>query len=411
MDAVVVNPENQWRLESPGAADWDMTPRPGAGTKKYFMISADTHLNPPPPQFAGRVDARFRDRLPRIETRADGKRWLITEGQRNSRLADVQLAGEDGLRSASGGVTCEEDVQARLRHLELDGIDGELIFPGGVGISAFATPDPEFSGAMCRAYNDWAWDMVGAHRKIMNPAACIATGNVAAAVAEVQRVAKLGYRVLTLPCKPVFGSYDTDDLNYNLPEFDPLWAAVQDANLPITFHVSTGRDPRTARGNGGAVINYVAHSLAPTIEPLAALCSSGVLDRFPNLRFATVEAGIGWVPWALDAMDEAYRKHHFWVRPKLKHLPSEYFRMNGAATFGEDAAGLLLVEHYDLVDNVMWANDYPHQEGTWPHSAQAIERTMGMLGEQARAKILGLNAARMFQFDVPAQYQQPPRGQ
>jgi predicted TIM-barrel fold metal-dependent hydrolase len=140
--------------------------------------------------------------------------------------------------------------------------------------------------------------------------------------------------------------------------------------------------------------------LSPTIEPVASLCGSGVLERFPKIRFAAVESGIGWVPWALDAMDEAYRKHHLWAYPKLKQLPSEYFRSNGAATFQEDRAGLELAEKWKLVDNFMWANDYPHAEGTWPHSAEAIEREMGHLSDDARAKILGLNAAKMFKFDV-----------
>jgi predicted TIM-barrel fold metal-dependent hydrolase len=99
-------------------------------------------------------------------------------------------------------------------------------------------------------------------------------------------------------------------------------------------------------------------------------------------------------------MDEAYRKHHLWAYPKLKKLPSDYFRSNGAATFQEDHAGLQLAERWNLVDNFMWANDYPHAEGTWPHSAQAIEREMGHLNDEARAKILGLNAARMFKFDA-----------
>ena len=191
-------------------------------------------------------------------------------------------------------------------------------------------------------------------------------------------------------------------MNYNLPHFDPLWAAITDANLPITFHVSTGRDPRAARGNGGAVVNYVSHSLSPTIEPVANLCASGVLERFPTLRFATIEAGIGWVPWLLEAMDEAYKKHHFWVRPKLKHLPSDYYRMHGFSSFQEDKAGLDLAESHDLADNFMWANDYPHHEGTWPHSAEAIERTMGQLSDGARAKVLGLNCARFLGLDVPA---------
>jgi predicted TIM-barrel fold metal-dependent hydrolase len=127
-----------------------------------------------------------------------------------------------------------------------------------------------------------------------------------------------------------------------------------------------------------------------------------VLERFKRLRFATVEAGIGWVPWLLAAMDEAYRKHHMWVRPKLQGLPSDYYRAHGFATFQEDPAGLALAERRGLTDNFMWANDYPHHEGTWPHSAEAIERTMAELSDVTRAKILGLNAARFFKLDVPA---------
>ena len=100
-------------------------------------------------------------------------------------------------------------------------------------------------------------------------------------------------------------------------------------------------------------------------------------------------------------MDEAYKKHHFWVRPKLQGLPSDYFRSNGAASFQEDPAGLLLADEYHLWDNFMWANDYPHHEGTWPHSAAAIERTMQNMNDDQRAKILGLNAKRMFKFDLP----------
>ena len=71
--------------------------------------------------------------------------------------------------------------------------------------------------------------------------------------------------------------------------------------------------------------------------------------------------------------------------PKLRRLPSEYYREHGFASFQEDPAGLDLAEPMDLADNFMWANDYPHHEGTWPHSAEAIERTMGQLSDAARA--------------------------
>ena len=266
----------------------------------------------------------------------------------------------------------------------------------------WATPDPVFANAQCAVWNDWAWEQFGAYPESMLPVAAIATGDLPGSLAEIERVAKMGYRALSLPCKPHWGAHDIDQVNYNLPHFDPMWALIEETNLPITFHISTGRDPRAARGNGGAVINYVTHSLAPTIEPVANLCASGVLEKFKGLRFATIECGIGWIPWLLDAMDEAYRKHHMWVRPKLQGLPSDYFRAHGHSTFQEDPSGLALMDKYQLNDNFMWANDYPHHEGTWPHSAEAIERTMPGLTDVQRAKVLGLNAARFFNIEVPA---------
>ena len=144
------------------------------------------------------------------------------------------------------------------------------------------------------------------------------------------------------------------------------------------------------------------------MEPIANICASGVAEQFPTLRFGSVEAGIGWVPWAIQAMDEAYLKHHMFVRPKLELLPSEYFKRQGFATFQEDAAGLDLATEHGLINNFMWANDYPHHEGSWPHSAEAIERSMGNLSDTNRAKILGLNAAEVFRISIPEQFMDQP---
>ena len=390
---LTINAPNVWRLQTPGHASWPRSARPG-DPRKYFIVSADAHANEPADLWATRIETKYRERVPRVIVDADGVKWRVSEGHRPDRLRTDELEGEDRLRQLAGA-----DPVQRLRDMERDGIDAEVIFPNK-GLSMWATPDGAFAMAQCRVYNDWAWETFAAYNDRMSPAAAIATADLPGSIAEVQRVARLGFRALTLPCKPVWGAHDVDHPNYNLPVFDPLWAAIQDASLPITFHVSTGRDPRAARGNGGAVINYVSHSLSPTIEPVANLCASGVLSRFPRLRFATIEAGIGWVAWLLDAMDEAYRKHHFWVRPKLAKLPSEYFHEHGFASFQEDPAGLALAEPMNLADNFMWGNDYPHHEGTWPHSAEAIERTMGGLSDTTRAKVLGLNAARLFGFEV-----------
>ena len=379
---------NAWRQSSPGIEGWEKTARPGAANK-HFMISADCHANEPYDFLSSRIDKKYHSRLPRMETDDKGDKWQITEGYRPIRIRFKQpLEGEDGLRNSSGA-----NPEDRLKDMAADGVDAEIIFPNK-GLAMWA--------AQCRCWNDWAWETFGSYNDRMSPVACLATGDMAGSIAEVERTAALGFRALTLPCKPVFGPHDARQPNYNLPMFDPLWAVIEETGLPITFHVSTGRDPRAATGNGGAVINYVSHSLAPTIEPVANLCASGVLERFPKIRFATIEAGIGWVAWVLTAMDEAYKKHHMWVQPKLQGLPSDYFRAHGFASFQEDEPGLHDAQIHDLTDNFMWANDYPHHEGTWPHSAAAIERTMNFLSEEERAKILGLNAARFFKFEVPA---------
>ena len=384
---------NAWRAETPGDAGWDGSARPGAANK-YFMVSADCHANEPTDLWLTRIDKRYRERLPRYEERPDGL-VQVTEGFRPLSIRPVPLDGEDLERGKAG-----RDPEDRIADHDRDGIDAEILFPNK-GIQMWATPDGVFANAMCRCWNDWAWETFGPYRERIAPMACVATSDLDGAIAEIRRVAKLGFRGVNLPTKPIFGPGDADQENYNLPAFDPLWEVIQDVDLPVCFHIGTGKDPRGARGHGGAIINYAVHALTPAIEPIANLCTSGVLERFPRLRFGTVEAGIGWVPWSLVAMDEAYKKHHMWVRPKLKKLPSEFFREHGFASFQEDPAGLALAREHDLVDNFLWANDYPHHEGTWPHSAAAIERTMGGLAEEERVKILGLNAAKIFGFEVP----------
>ena len=227
-------------------------------------------------------------------------------------------------------------------------------------------------------------------------AGLLATGDIDLAMAEATWAAEHGFVGLCLGNSPVYGPKVWGQLEYNDPRFEPFWALTEELGLPLTFHVSTGRDPRAVGGNGGAVINYVCHSMETTIEPLVQLITSGVFERHPGLQAGMVESGIGFVPWLLETMDYAYRAHHMWVRPVIPELPSAYFRRHCFATFQEDHAGLEAAEGHDIVGNLMWANDYPHHEGSWPYSAASIERQMSGLSEQSREQILGLNAQRVF---------------
>lgn len=392
-----IDEKNVWRLETPGVEGWDRTARPN-DPNKFFMVSTDGHVQEPNDLWQTRMAKKFRERLPGVSVDSKGKKFQKTEGFRPLRLRNIEFKGEDARRNGAGSTPDE-----RISDLALDGVDAEILFPNK-GLVIWATPDPLFSQEMCKVWNDWAWETFSAYNDRLCPMACVASADIEGAITEIQKRAAQGFKGLSLPCKPIWGPGSHEHLNYNLPEFEPLWHVIEETGLPVTFHVSTGRDPRTARGYGGAVINYAVHSLSPTMEPIANLCASGVLEKFPDLKFGTVEAGIGWVPWSLWALDEAYRKHHMWVRPSLAKMPSDFFRSNGFATFQEDKPGLDLAREHNLIDNFMWANDYPHHEGTWPHSAEAIERTMGQLTDGERAKILGLNAARVFKLTIPERY-------
>src|SRR5207247_2433318 len=131
---------------------------------------------------------------------------------------------------------------------------------------------------------------------------------------------------------------------------------------------------RFAPGAGGAVINYVV-TVAGPMETVAYRCGSGVLERHPKLCVVMVECGSGWLAWVLHAMDDAYREHHVFVRPKLALLPSEYFRRQGAVTFQRDPVGLANLP-FTGDRSLMWRSDYPHPEGTWPHSQEVLARQL-----------------------------------
>jgi predicted TIM-barrel fold metal-dependent hydrolase len=269
----------------------------------------------------------------------------------------------------------------------------------------FTTPDPVFQQAMFRVWNRWARENFADYWHRFMPMAVIAPGDLEGAMAEVKWAAEQGFKGLSLPNKPIFGPLKPGELQYNDKVFDPLWSLIAEVDLPMTFHVSTGRDPRGVTGLGGAVINYVCHSMPTVMEPLVQLISSGVFERHPTLKAGSIEGGIGWVPWMIEAMDYSFRAHHMWVRPVMPELPSFYYRRNCFSAFMEDHVTLPRAEELQIVDNLMWSNDYPHHEGSWPHSAESIERQMGCLSEQSRAKVLGLNAARVFKLTIPAEKQ------
>ena len=369
----------------------------------YKVISADSHAEEPGSIY-DRLPENMRHRRPHMLT-VDGRRYQINDGQHPILLDTPNALTEEDLRKEfrggeeiGVGVNREwgTDVDIRLKDQAEDGVSAEVIYPNGI-FEAFSSPSAEYQMVVSRLYNDYYWDVFSAHSDVCIPSATIPTVDVDAAVTEVKRVAGMGYRSISVPV-------NVAATPYNMPAYDPLWAACAGLNLPISFHVFTKSEPvgdneplkySTVEQSHGQDLSGMVLGMAEAMAPLVSLTGSGAFDRHPDLSIVLVECGIGWLAWALYAMDDVYRNRHMWQYPNLKKLPSEYFRNNGYITFGDDPIGLHNRD-FTGVDGIMWGSDYPHDEGTFPHSREVIERTFAGVTQEEKEKIVGKNAARLY---------------
>ena len=356
------------------------------------IISADSHIQEPPELFNTWLPRKFRERAPHIVER-DGGRYLMVDGKRPRRLdiAEARLAGDDDqreFRDGSGG----RDIERRLGDQARDGVHAEVIYPNQ-SLSLYNSPDAEYQNTVARAYNDWIIDLFADHRDRLVPVAIVSVIDVDAAVKEVERVAGLGFRAVKIPIS-------MRERPYNLPLYEPLWAALNDSGMVLSLHAFSEsvdvypEDWGEEVGIGGA-LNHMAMSMVEGQNPVSLLISAGVLQRYPDLRFIVVECGAGWLAWLLYVLDEQVTKKHMWIRPKLDLKPSEYFRRQGAVTFSDDPMALRNIE-FTGAECLLWGSDYPHDEGTFPHSQEVIARLFAGVSAADKQKIVHDNAARLY---------------
>ena len=342
----------------------------------------------PPDLWTTRLPPDLRPHGPRLEAR-DGVPCLMVEDRVVRRFAAPQPSPGEEKRPLRTGAN---DPAGRLRDLDADGVWGEVIYPNIAFFCCFEIRSAALQVASAHVYNDWIADAFLDASDRFAPVAILPVLEVADAVAELERVAARGFRGALVPAH-------VDFRPYNDPAWDPLWAAAQAVDVPLTFHAGTGRTQTPAHGPGGAVVNYVVTVSGP-METVAYLCAAGVLARFPGLRVVMVECGSGWLAWALHAMDDAYREHHMFVRPKLDLLPSEYFRRQGAVTFQHDPVGLATLG-FTGERCLMWGSDYPHPEGTWPRSQEVLARQLDGMPPDVVDRIVTRNAADLYRFRLP----------
>ena len=365
------------------------------------LISADSHVMEPRDLWETRIDHKFRERAPRIAALDESGDYMVIDGMRprplafEGPMADLKAQGVDiptpkGYRYEQNRPGSWEP-NARLEDQDLDGVSGEVIYPG-LGLHIVRAPDAEYIYACCRAYNDWLAEFCSVHPKRLKGAAMVPNrGPIEWAVKEAERVAKMGLATVMLPAW-------VDDRPFNLPEWDALWAAVQDLNLVASMHLS-GREPygiAHGPGAGGINVGVIKFGMYDTVM---RIIWGGAPMRFPKLKWSMVEGGIGWIASVLQFMDHWWDDHKGWMEPKLPETPSFYFKRQFFATFEDDRAGVLT---RDIIgtENLMWGSDYPHTEGVWPFSRRQVARNFAGINDADTRKMVHDNVAEVFGFPV-----------
>ena len=369
----------------------------------YRIISSDNHVFEPPDLWTSRVEAKYRDRAPHVVREEDAD-WWYTDGIKGEGFgggaqtglrfeAPEKLSYRDRLENVRpGGYIPEEHV----KDMDADGIDVSILYPT-IAFKLYSVPDSELVTVLLHTYNDWVAEFCKPFPDRLKGIGTLNVDDVEVAVKEMERCAKMGL------AGALISVYPPVDRQYNSPEYEPIWAAAQDLDMPLSLHIASNR-----AGKGQEYEHVEQASAAFIVNPdqwvrmsLTHIIFSGVLERYPKLQIGSVEHELAWIPHWLERMDYRYTQSPFgddWYQSKGDMLPSEYFHRNMFAGFQQDGLGIRLRDIIG-VDNLTWGSDYPHFESTFPRSRETLEEILADCTEDEKAKIAGGNAARIYHLD------------
>jgi predicted TIM-barrel fold metal-dependent hydrolase len=370
-----------------------------------ILVSIDDHIVEPKGMFDNHVPARWRDQAPAIVADEHGiERWAF----------QGQVSGSTGLNAvvtwpreewSLDPATYSEmrpgayDVHERVRDMNRNGVLASMCFPSFVGFSNgffHAAPDKDLALVMTQAYNDWHIDeWVAAYPDRFIPLAIPPLWDPQVLAAEVRRVARKGCKAITMPELPhVQGLPSYANVDY----WDPFFRALCDEHIVMCLHI----------GQGLRAISMAPDALFDRLLLVTQVSAMAAVDvlwglalrRYPDLKIAWSEAGIGWIPFFLDRCDRHY-KHHMGSRHDFGgKLPSEVFREHSLACFISDPTALKTREEVGL-DLIAWECDYPHSDCIWPDAPESVFGEMSAAGcsDEEMHKFTWQNSCRFFGWD------------
>jgi len=381
------------------------------------VVDADTHVVEPPDLWTSRMSARHGDLVPHVrwDDKADEEAWFIGD-DRVTAVAGAAQAGwpeypPDHPRRWSDADPATWEAKARLARMDEYGIHAQVLYPN---VAMFNTgmlqsvDDRELMLSFVRAYNDWQTDWSSEAPDRLLPMASLPFWDLDATLAEMARCADQGHRGIIFSQEPgAFGLPRLTDRHW-----DPMWAAAQEMELPVNFHIASGDismldDALPGAGPHASYASMGVSFFMGNARTLALLICGGICHRFPDLNFVSVESGIGWIPFALDSLDWQWKNCGVHLEhPEYELLPSEYFarQIYGCFWFETDTA-LAAIDRLGA-DNVLYETDFPHPTSMSPGPASSaiappdyLEANFGHLPEETLRKILHDNAARLYKLD------------
>ncbi|MDB5968679.1 MAG: amidohydrolase [Hydrocarboniphaga sp.] len=383
------------------------------------IIDADTHLTEPHDLWTRRAPASVRDRVPQVMMHEGQMSWIIdgnksigTGAHPNSsilkdgtkiRVLDnfLKLKFDDVHPGSSS-------VKERIAVMDAAGIHAQIVYPNilGFGGQASAKVDPALRLICTQIYNDAMAELQEESKSRLFPMALLPWWDVKAAVKETERCVAMGLRGININSDPHFQKDENGAQIKDLgsKHWDPLWEVCVDKDLPVNFHIGASETsidwmgqqgwpslPRDLRsGISGAMLFFNNGKV------VSNLIYSGMLDRFPKIKFVSVESGVGWVPFLMEALD--YQLAEIAEGKKFDLKPSEYFQRNFYACFWFEQKDISHTLRAAGIDNVLFETDFPHPTSLFP--IENIEARLNGLTEQERDKVLSLNAAKLYKIKV-----------
>jgi predicted TIM-barrel fold metal-dependent hydrolase len=368
------------------------------------LVSVDDHVVEPPDLFEGRVPAKWKGREPRVVHKDDGTDVWSYEGNEIPNVGLNAVVGRPPEEYGIEPTSFEEmrpgcyDIDERVRDMNANGVLGSMCFPSFVQFCGqlFArTEDKDLAMAMLRAYNDWhveSW--CGTHPGRFIPLSIPPIWDPALMAEEVRRMAAKGCHAVTFsenPSKLGWPSFHSD-------HWDPFWAACADEGTVVCLHIGSSSTLAITAPDAPFDV-LIALQPVNIIQCAADLLFSPVLRKFPTLRIALSEGGIGWIPYFLERVDYVYAHHKAWTHQDFgDKLPSQVFKERIITCFIDDAFGVENRHHLNM-DNVTWECDYPHSDSTWPNAPEIAMKYLAGVPDAEVDKITHRNAMRLFSYD------------